>query len=122
VTTSKSSRKLKTALHSLQVQNELLHHENDGLRNALTTERKYMKKTKPLELHQRKEFHGGAMFWSPRRVREARVCEEIKERDAASEKLQKTQNRGPRAAAMLYKKSHQEEAKVERQGLKEVMK
>jgi hypothetical protein len=35
------SKQLAAALHSLQVQNELLHYENEGLRAALTTKRKH---------------------------------------------------------------------------------
>ena len=35
------SKQLAGALHSLQVQNKLLHDENDGLRAALTTKRKH---------------------------------------------------------------------------------
>jgi hypothetical protein len=34
------AKRLSQSLHSLQVQNELLHHENEGLRDALTTKRK----------------------------------------------------------------------------------
>jgi hypothetical protein len=37
--TEESSRRLGASLHSLQVQNELLHHENEGLCNALTFKR-----------------------------------------------------------------------------------
>jgi hypothetical protein len=56
------------ALHSLQVQNKLLHHENKGLHTALTTKKKHKKKSKVLDLQQHKEYHGGAMLWSPRKV------------------------------------------------------
>ncbi|KAF1831726.1 hypothetical protein BDW02DRAFT_504624, partial [Decorospora gaudefroyi] len=34
------ARQLRSSLHSLQVQNELLHHENEGLRSAVTTKKK----------------------------------------------------------------------------------
>jgi hypothetical protein len=35
-TSAETSQKLSQTLHQLQVQNELLHHENSGLRDALT--------------------------------------------------------------------------------------
>jgi hypothetical protein len=61
-------KRVAAALHSLQVQNKLLHHENKGLHAALTTKQKHKKKSKVLDLQQRKEYHGGAMLWSPRKV------------------------------------------------------
>jgi hypothetical protein len=75
---SKSSQKLKAALHSFQVQNELLHYENNGLRAALTVKKKHGKKNRPLDLQQRKEYHGGAVFWSPRKVKEAEARKVVK--------------------------------------------
>ena len=45
------AKQLSASLHSLQVQNELLHHENQGLRNALLTKRKHNTRGKPLELY-----------------------------------------------------------------------
>ncbi|KAF1828516.1 hypothetical protein BDW02DRAFT_574819 [Decorospora gaudefroyi] len=70
-TSGVEARQLRSSLHSLQVQNKLLHHENEGLRST----------SKPLELHQREEFHSSAVFWSPRKVREARARERVKERE-----------------------------------------
>jgi hypothetical protein len=67
------AKRVGAALHSLQVQNELLHHENDGLHAALTTKRKHVTKSKVLDLQQREEYHGGAVLWSPRKIREART-------------------------------------------------
>jgi hypothetical protein len=55
------AKKLSRLLHSLQVQNELLHHENNGLREALAVKKKHKKHSKPLDLQQRKEYHGGAV-------------------------------------------------------------
>jgi hypothetical protein len=56
------AKRLQTSLHSLQVQNELLHHENDSLRNALNTKTKHNKSSKTLDLQQREEYHSGATF------------------------------------------------------------
>jgi hypothetical protein len=56
------ARRLEASLYSLQVQNELLHHENDGLTRALEAKKKHKTKSKTMDLQQRKEFHGRAAF------------------------------------------------------------
>lgn len=56
------SKQLASTLHSLQVQNELLHHENESLRAALTTKCKHQKKNKLLNLQQREKYHSGAVL------------------------------------------------------------
>jgi hypothetical protein len=104
-------KRVAAALHSLQVQNELLHHENEGLRAALTTKQRQEKKSKVLDLQQREEYHSGAVLWSPRKIREARVRETVKQREEEAEKLQKEHDRDLKAAATLYKKKMAEEAK-----------
>jgi hypothetical protein len=80
------SKQLASTLHWLQVQNELLHH-NEGLRAALTTKRKHKKNSKLLDLQQRKKYHGGAVLWSPRKIREARARETVRQREEEQEKL-----------------------------------
>jgi hypothetical protein len=77
---NKETKKLSRSLHSISVQNELLKHEVRGLREALASKKKGQNRSKPLDLQQRKEYHGGSVFWSPRRVREARVRQTVKER------------------------------------------
>jgi hypothetical protein len=69
----KEANKLTKLLHHQQVENELLHYENNGLRAALSTKARHKKKGKPLDLQQRKEYYSRAVFWSPRKLREARV-------------------------------------------------
>jgi hypothetical protein len=73
-------KKLSCSLHSIAVQNELLKHEDRRLREALASKQKGQKRSKPLDLQQRKEYHGGFVFWSPMKVREARVRQTVKER------------------------------------------
>jgi hypothetical protein len=77
----KEARKLSTSLHQLQVANELLRYENEGLKEALVIKRKRSKRGKPLDLQQRKEYHDGAIFWSPSKVREARFRESVKQQE-----------------------------------------
>jgi hypothetical protein len=72
------AKRLSTALHLLQVQNELLHHKNEGLRSALTTKKKHKKKSRPLDLQPQEEYHDGAVFWLPCKIREACVCDQVK--------------------------------------------
>ena len=69
------AKQLKLSLHSLQTQNELLHHENDSLTHALAARKKRKKKSKTMDLQQADEYHGGATFWSPKKLREARARE-----------------------------------------------
>ncbi|KAF1942975.1 hypothetical protein EJ02DRAFT_317756, partial [Clathrospora elynae] len=76
----KPSQKLSAAMHLLQ---------------------KHQKKSKSLDLQQRKEYHGGAVYWSPRKVREARARESVKQTEKEAEKLQKAETKQLKAAATL---------------------
>ncbi|EFQ91907.1 hypothetical protein PTT_11131 [Pyrenophora teres f. teres 0-1] len=53
---------LAVSLHSLQTQNELLHHENDGLRAALSAKKKQQQKSTQLDVQQPEEYHSSAVF------------------------------------------------------------
>jgi hypothetical protein len=70
---SESAQKLSELLHHLQVDNELVYGENEGLCKALVVEMKHKKHGRALDLQQRKEYHSGTVLWSPRKVREANV-------------------------------------------------
>ena len=85
------------------MQNELLQHEIKGLKEALAVKKKHKKRGKPLDLQQRKEYHGGAVFWSPRKVREARVRQSVKEQEEKEQQLQKAETAELKKAAKLYK-------------------
>jgi membrane protein involved in colicin uptake len=113
-----STRELSASTHFLQTHNDLLNSENEGLRQALGLKKKHKKKSKPLDLHQRKEYHGGAVFWSPSKLREAQARERVKQQEEA-EKLQKAQTRELREAHKLYKKKMAEEAKALQESAKE---
>ena len=105
------TRRLALALHSLQVQNELLHHENEGLHEALVTKRKHAKKSKPLDLQQRKEYWGGAVFWSPRKLREAKARDAVEQQEKEEKKLRKADDKKLKEASLLYKKQKQKAVK-----------
>ncbi|PZD22736.1 hypothetical protein A1F97_11327, partial [Pyrenophora tritici-repentis] len=87
------AKKLSLTLHQVSVQNQLLQHENRGLHKALQHQKKHKKKGKALDLQQRQEYHGGAIFWSPRKVREARAREKVRADDEMEEKLQKARRK-----------------------------
>jgi hypothetical protein len=113
-------KKLSAPLHHLQVQNELLRHENEGLRAALSHKQKHKGKSKALDLQQRKEYHSSAVFWSPRKFREARAREAVRERDEIEEKLQKARAKKQREELQLQRQVNAEEKRVERRRLKEM--
>jgi hypothetical protein len=119
-TATEEAKKLRGSLHSLQVQNELLHHENQGLREALAVKKKHTKRGQPLDLQQRKEYHGEAVFWSPRKVREARVRQTVKKREEKELQLQKAESAERKKAARLYKLEIAEEKRAAREAAKEV--
>jgi hypothetical protein len=87
------ARQLALALHLLQAQNELLHHKNEGLREALATKQNNAKNSKPLELQKRKEYWSGAVFWSPRKLREAKVQDAVEQQEEEQEKLRKADDK-----------------------------
>ena len=66
------AQKLSRAFHSISVQKSLLTHEAQGLMQALVNERQRRKRGKALPLEAGEDYHGGAVFWSPRKVKEAR--------------------------------------------------
>jgi hypothetical protein len=117
-TQQEESKKLSLSLHHISVPNELLKHENEGLREALHHKRKHKKKSKALDLQQRQEYHGGAVFWSPRKVREARAREAIRQRNEIEKKLQKAWAKKEREEAQLQRQIEVELRRVERERLK----
>ena len=100
--TSKELKKLSRSLHHITVQNSLLHHENLGLKEALKTQKKHKKKSKALNLQSDREYHGGAMFWSPRKVQEARSREQVRQEEEQAENLKKAEIAELRRANKLY--------------------
>ncbi|KAF1971115.1 hypothetical protein BU23DRAFT_581706 [Bimuria novae-zelandiae CBS 107.79] len=68
--------------------------------------------------HKKKEYHGGAVLWSPRKVREARVRQSVKEQEEKEQKLRKAEIAELRKAAKLYKEKIAEEKRVGREAAK----
>lgn len=114
-----AGRKVAQSLHSLQVNNDLLHHENKSLRDALNTKRKRTTKSTTLPLEPEHEYHGGACLWSPGKLREANTRQAAKEAEVEQLRLQKLHDRDVKAAATLYKKQQADAAKAARACAKE---
>jgi hypothetical protein len=115
---SQDTKKLRQSLHHVSVQNELLKHEIDGLKEALSIKKKRKKKGRALDLQQRKEYHGGAVFWSPRKIREARVRQSIREQEEKEHQLQKAETAELKKAAKLYQEKIQQEKRAVREAAK----
>jgi hypothetical protein len=111
-TASDRARQLSEKLHHYQVDNELLHMENQGLRNAVTTKKKHKKKGRVLDLQQHEEYWGGAVFWSPRAIREARVRESVRDDEEKRLQLQKADAKKLREQNKLLNMKLKEESRV----------
>jgi hypothetical protein len=83
------AQKLSQAFYQISTQKTLLEYKVKGLRKALINERTRRKRGKPLLLEESEEYRGGAVFWSPRKVKEARNRQQLKEREAQQLQQQK---------------------------------
>ncbi|EDU43489.1 conserved hypothetical protein [Pyrenophora tritici-repentis Pt-1C-BFP] len=119
--TSKEVKKLHRSLYHISTQNELLRHEMKGLKEALSTKKKQKKKSYPLDLQTNQDgYHGGAVFWSPRKLRQARERRVVEEREKDETQLQKARRLELKEQARLYKLQVAQEKRVERERLREV--
>jgi hypothetical protein len=94
------------------VQNELLRHENEGLREAATLEQKHKQLSKALNLRCKESYHSGATFWLPRKMREARARKVEKQQQEEAEIFVKANQKKLQAAAKLLKEQEKEERRV----------
>ncbi|KAF1364240.1 hypothetical protein EJ07DRAFT_53056, partial [Lizonia empirigonia] len=108
-----------TILHP-HASKELLRHENEGLRESAKPHSKRHKHKGPLDLQQRKEYEAEAMYYSPRKIREAEFRYMVKERDEKQKKLDRVEMKQLRKSAKLLRAKEAEERKVERERLKKV--
>lgn len=86
---------LRQVIHHLAIQNELLHHENEGLIEALKVKKKQDKKSNALDLvkHNLNNW-GGARWYSPQSFGEARTRERIMKETHHKEELEKGEDEG----------------------------
>ena len=109
------AQRVKQAIHSLQVNNELLHHKNQQLRGEITTKKHRKRHNKILELQQHEEYQTTAVIWSPGAVNNARAQERQKQHQEELEKLQKKERQELRAASAALRKRLRDEAKTARE-------
>ena len=115
---SEAVKELTGAVHALTAQVELLTQQNQGLQEQVTHKKKHSKKRKPLDLQQRREYHSTAVFWSPRKVREARYRQKIVEQEQEEERVQKARRKEQQIAAKLQRERETQERRQERERVK----
>jgi hypothetical protein len=109
------AKQLSQGLHLLQVNNELLWTQNEELQHKLNLIKKRPTQRTTLTTQESDDWHGGAVFYSPRKLASERARKAAELNEAAQLQLQKTRNREKKAAATAYQKQQQEEAKLARQ-------
>jgi hypothetical protein len=114
--------RLSQVLHSNSVQNALLQDEVVKLKKALVNYRTCRKRGKPLLLKQPEEYHGGAVFWSPRKVKEEYDWQQLKEREEPQQQHQKPEasrhreeSRQAKAKAVQARHQAKNEARIFRE-------
>jgi hypothetical protein len=109
-------KRLSQSLHSLQVNNKLLCTQNKELQHKLNVIKKRPTQQTILTTQDGNDWHGGAVFYSPRKLASERACKAAELNEAAQLQLKKNpHNREAKAAATAYKKRQQEEARVAQQ-------
>ncbi|KAF1361560.1 hypothetical protein EJ07DRAFT_176258 [Lizonia empirigonia] len=109
--------KLNQTIHRLSIRSVLAEHENVRLKEALINERQRRKRGKALPLEAAEEYHGGAVFWSPRKVKEALEAARVRE-EQRQEKLKAVEaRRAARAAARLMRQEEKAREAADRASL-----
>lgn len=114
------ARQLSQTIHSISVRNNLLQHENERLREALINEKKRRQRGKPLLLEAPTQYDGGAIFWSPSKVQDARDRQVQKEEAEKALQLQKDEKRRRKEEQKAEKTRMLEERKCMRAVAKEI--
>ncbi|KAF2274661.1 uncharacterized protein EI97DRAFT_96011 [Westerdykella ornata] len=114
--------KLSHTIHSIAAEKQILQVENEQLKEALINERKRRQRGKLLLLEPAAEYNGGAVFWSPTKVAQARQHQADKDEEKKAIQAQKDAESKRREEAKAQKAALLEErrqlraaAKLERQ-------
>jgi hypothetical protein len=113
-------RKLEGAFNRVTTQNKVLQLENEGLLASLDTENKRTTHGWRLPLGGKKKCATDAVFWSPRKLKEAKALQAKKDREEANEKPQRSARTDTRAANALKKKDDADRKRLEPAQAKEV--
>lgn len=111
---------LEQEIHQLHVQNELILHELQGIKQSIEEKKRKKAKQKVLPLYSHTlNRQGGAVWWSPRSKREADVRDAaIEEYNLEQEAAKKTKQELQHQARLLKEKEKQEK-RVAREEAKE---
>ena len=104
----------------MAVQKTLLQHENKQLKEALINEKKRRQRGKPLLLEAPQEYNGGAVFWSPSKVKDARAWQAQKDADEQLLQHQKDEEIQRKKAAKQVKADMLKERRRTRLAAKEL--
>jgi hypothetical protein len=110
--------KLNQTIHQLSIRSVLAEHENKRLKEALINEKKRRKRGKALPLEAEEEYHGRAVFWSPRKVKEARdrqLQQGLEEKRLQLQKAEAARLRQERKQEKLQAAQQRRAARVEAQ-------
>jgi hypothetical protein len=117
--------KLNQTIHRLSIQSTLDRHENIRLKEALINERQRRKRGKALPLQANEEYHGGAVFYSPGKVKDARDRLHQQELEEEQQRLQKAERahdredqRQAKAQDIEARRKARAEARIARQAVK----
>jgi hypothetical protein len=117
--------KLNQTIHQLSIRSVLAEHENKRLKEALINEKKRRKRGKALPLQAAEEYHGGAVFWSPGKVKDARDRLHQQELEEEQQRLQKAEKardredqRQAKARDIEARRKARAEARIARQAVK----
>jgi hypothetical protein len=94
--------------------------ENIGLRASFHYKKKYKHKGYALDLQQREEYYSRAVFYSPRKVNEARFRRRVKEQEERELQLRKVEIKEERLTKKLRKQKEQEKRRLQREEAKVV--
>jgi hypothetical protein len=117
---SEGVKELILHLDQTHAQRDLSNMENIGLRASFPYKKKYKRKGYPLDLQQREEYYSRAVFYSPRKVNEARFRRRVKEQEERELQLRKVEMKEERLAKKLRKQKEQEERRLQREEAKVV--
>jgi hypothetical protein len=95
------AKQLLQSIHSLQVNNALLHDQNEGLQQELNAISKLQIKRTTLNTQEGEECHGGAVWWSPKMLQRHRERKAAEQDEAEQQQLQKARDRELREASKL---------------------
>lgn len=108
----KRSQQLSNIMHALSVENMLLKMQNDGLKKSLINEKKKRKCGKPLLLNFDTRKEGGAVFFSPNKIQQARNRQTAKDKQAEANRMQKEEGKALREAKKMEKQEAMETREI----------